>query len=92
LRIAVWTGDTRDTRPKPVIGRIEIPQRSSLLPWCHGLSFRYRHQGSLATIGRKSAVADIAVAVPRHDTTRLGELALKAHAPASAIRIIINFN
>src|SRR3974377_1646533 len=27
LRIAVWTGDTRDTRPQAVISRIEIPQR-----------------------------------------------------------------
>jgi hypothetical protein len=28
LRVAVWTGDTRDTRPKPVKSRVKIPQRS----------------------------------------------------------------
>jgi hypothetical protein len=31
LRSAVWTGDTRDTRPQPVISRIEIPQCSKAL-------------------------------------------------------------
>jgi hypothetical protein len=33
LCITVWTGDTRDTRPTAVMGRIEIPQRSSPLPY-----------------------------------------------------------
>jgi hypothetical protein len=40
LRIAVWTGDTRDTRPKAVIAGTEIPQRSSVpcgaaMCYCH---------------------------------------------------------
>jgi hypothetical protein len=38
LRITVWTGDPRDTRPTAVIGQVNIPQCGSILGLREGLT------------------------------------------------------